>query len=372
MIPRRFLALFCILGLTAATALSQYYEYDEEEDRPQRKQEVPVAGFWPTQKMMEHIVDRFTEQEMAKALGLDDDQLFQTREAIKENLVPWLNENRGEIMQATNEFMEAWLDKKPPSAEWVADWAQRTLPLLDGLADQVEVIGEEMNTFLTEEQQAVLAGELAGVRVVTGMTAQRLGGWAEGGFEPRTDWHRSREYKQAEEIRTEETHTAVAEAKGDYGAPLAAAGPGAGQPHDQRDSATPRTPRGEAAPVDAWTKYTDDFVRRYNLSEQQQSQAYRCLRKIQTDRDKYLRRNADRFVRAEATLRDSGATRQHPAAQRVLDQRAKTLDNKFTRLKEGLNKLPNRKQRLAAAQNPPAAQAAHAETRAKRESPSSP
>jgi len=57
-----------------ATAAFAQDAGDEEDGRPKRATKIPTEGFWPTQKMMDRVVDRITD-EMAGHYQFDDDQL---------------------------------------------------------------------------------------------------------------------------------------------------------------------------------------------------------------------------------------------------------------------------------------------------------
>lgn len=372
----RNLTWLMIVTAAASGVLAQgtYYEY-EDEARPKRKPAVPAAGFWPTPRMMEHLLDRLVDQKMAPSFGFDEEQTYVTQEILRERIIPWLNDHRAEIMCVTNDFLEAWLDGEPPDPEWVAKWSQRALPLLDQFSDVVEEVSDEIRPYLTEEQETILEGHLAAFRVGTSFTARRLGVWSEGGFDPATDWHRSPQYKPAEADRHREVSVAVAEAQaevgyrprvGATGGAAPAAGDAPGQPAARTGRQTP------ARPPDAWARYVDDFVRRYALTPEQQARAYKTLHALQEQRDRYLRRNERRFAEAEQILRHSDSPRERAQAERVLAERAKTLDHKFTMLKDKLEKLPTRKQRLAATNRNPVRHAANEQASAKRESPSSP
>jgi hypothetical protein len=361
-------ALICLAGLllTRATAQDRYYNDERDRERDARR-EVPPPGFYPSERMLELVIDRFTERQMTRSFALDEDQLFTARELLKERFVPWAQENMVRMNEVGMEFWEAWLDDRPPTTEWVAQWAQRALPLLDDFSEQVESFGDELRPHLTEDQQIIMDAELAATRVVTDFTSRRLAGWAEGAFDPRADWHRSPQFAKAEQERqTELTHT-VAEVRNE----VHPAGHGVGEAADGQ-AAPKETAAAARQSQDEWTRYVEDFIRRYELSPEQQSRAYTTLRVQAESRDTYLRRNADRFARAEQLMKSADSERNRAQAEQVLAQRTKTIDNKFTVLKEKLNKLPTRKQRLAASEKTVTEQAAHEEPGAKRESPSSP
>jgi hypothetical protein len=309
--------------------------------------EPPPAGFWPTNRMMYLFIDRLTE-DLSKSYGFTDDQLQQTRELWKDEFPIWLNEHRADIQQLTNEYLEALLDNKPPDPEYVADWAQRVLPLVDEFADRCEVVGEQMRPFLSEEQQLTLDGQLAGFRVGMKYLNQRLGGWAEGGFDAAFDWHRSPGFKEREKERNEQIHQeaeqAQAAARGEVLPPSGEAG-GAGA----QEAVKPAVTSKPAA--DDWGKYVEDFIRRYQLNAEQQEMAHKHLRVIQERRDGFLRRNASDFERAQRAASAAKSDGQRTRAEEQLRRLNRPLENMFTQLKEKLETIPTRRQRAEAADN---------------------
>ncbi len=324
---------------------------------------VPSAGFWPTPRMMELYIDRLTE-EMSDSFGFDDDQLYQTRQLFKERFIPWLNDNRAAIERATNEFIEALLDDEPPDKDFVADWAARTLDLLDQFIEQVEETGAEMRSYTTEEQQVLLDGNLAAFRLGTSATLSRLSDWAAGNFDPVVDWVGSPQYQPPPEPAPVPPLAAGVRPAKPGGAPTPGITPAS-------------APATRPAQIDDWAAYVEDFIRRYQLDDDQQQQAYRMLRSQEQDRDRYLERAAGRLERAENDLRSTNP-QQQAAAERILEERNRAIANKFAVLKSRLEKIPTREQRRVAAQKARAelrtgvARRDDQDARAKRESPSSP
>ena len=346
---KRLAVLLCLV-LFVPAALSQGprrppREHDARDfDAPPPP---PSAGFWPTDRMMYLFIDRMTE-ELGKTYGFNEEQLHQTRELWKDEFPAWLNEHRHEIQQLTNEYFEALLEDKPPDPEFVADWAQRVLPLVDEFAERCETVSEQMRPFLTEDQQLTLDGQLAGFRVGMKYLNQRLVGWAEGGFDAETEWHRSPGFKENEEARNrqmaQEAQEAEIAARGGVpkstGETGGAAGDAAGAARDNGRSAVSSRPAG-----DDWEKYVEDFIRRYQLNAEQQATAHKYLRTLQ-ERRLSCARNANELKKA----RQAAANPQRPAtgAEEQLQRLNRPLDNMFTQLKEKLDSIPTRKQRAEA------------------------
>ena len=349
---KRLAVLLCLV-LFVPAALSQGprrppREHDARDfDAPPPP---PPAGIWPTDRMMYLFIDRMTE-ELGKTYGFDEEQLHQTRELWKDEFPVWLNEHREEIQQLTNEYIEALLDDKPPDPEFVADWAQRVLPLVDEFAERCETVGEQMRPFLTEDQQLTLDGQLAGFRVGMKYLNQRLVGWAEGGFDAETEWHRSPAFKPSEDARNtqiaREAQEAEIAARGGVpkstGEAGGAAGDAAEAARDTGRSAASSRPAG-----DDWAKYVEDFIRRYQLNAEQQATAHKYLRTLQDRRDAFLRRNASELEKARRAAANPRSEAQRSRAEEQLQRLNRPLDNMFTQLKEKLDSIPTRKQRAEA------------------------
>lgn len=377
------LALLSLLGLALGPVRAQDYEYTDEIDDqpPARRQARPSSGFWPTPRMMDLFIDRLVEDDLADTYGLDEDQVYNVQETIRERFPTWLNEHRGEIMQLTNEYLEALLNDEPPSPEDVAQWAQRALPLLDGFMDQFEGSAEDMRMFLTDDQQIIMDGQLAAFRVGMGFMTQRLGQWSEGGFNPEEHWihnAQAQRYQHEQEVyMKQEMEAAKREAMGEASYQQFEVIRQQQRHADQH--AGPRPANAPSLPKDEWTRYTEDFIRRYELNDEQQQQAYRILRALHEQRDKYLRREAirNRIDEAEEMLTKAETDEQRARAQAAVEGLKRPLERMFQTLKERLLKLPTRAQHAAArskeqAESPTTQPAAAAETGAKRESPSSP
>jgi hypothetical protein len=314
---------------------------------PNQTPEIPPAGFWPTPRLMENIIDRIAEN-MAQAYAFDEDQLYNTRQLLKERFPAWLNAHRPEIMQLTNEYFEALTAGEPPDPAYVASWAQRMLPLINEFTDLVEATTEEMRSYMTDEQQVVLDGHMAAFRVGMSYMTQRLGAWSEGGFDPENEWWGNPRARREIERRDREMHRQMAEAERQAtGGKILGPDGRLIDPPQKKDA---QNSTATAPTQDTWAAYTEEFIRRYRLDSDQQAKAYRFLRAEQQNREKYLRRRASDFE----TLRKLQAEAQTEADKARLAELSRDLqqplDRMFQHLKERLETLPTRKQRLEAAQ----------------------
>jgi hypothetical protein len=346
---RRLVLLLCTV-LFVPVALTQNPRAPRAKDDRQDLNEPLPAGFWPTDRMMYLFIDRLTE-DLGKSYGFNDDQLNQTRELWKDEFPAWLNDHRTDIQQLTNEYIEALLDDKPPDPEFVADWAQRVLPLVDEFQERCEKVGEQMRPMLNEEQQMTLEGQLAGFRVGMKYLNERLGNWSEGGFDPEVDWHRSPGFKDAEKTRNEQIHQEAVQAEAAARGEVIPESGGAGGAGAQEGG----KPVTSSKPASSdWAKYVEDFIRRYQLNAEQQETAHKYLRTLEGRRDEFLRRNAEEFAEAKRTLAGAKTDAQRARAQAREERLNRPLDNLFAQLKQKLETIPTRKQRAEAAPDPKA------------------
>jgi hypothetical protein len=312
------------VALVVAGAFAQEIDdqrYDEQ-GRPKRSTEIPTAGFWPTERMTNRVIDRITGK-MADEYDFDDSQLRLTREIFKARFPTFLNENRAEIQTLLNQYLEAILDDQPPAVEDVAYWAQRVQPLLAEFEEVCHEVGEGMREYLNEDQEVLLDAQVAAFQTGVRMAQNKLGVWAEGGYDPETEWiHRGGGPRQSE----------GAEAPG---------GPG-------EDEAEGQAQPGAKTPKDEWTIYTEQFIERYQLNAEQKQKAYAFLRRQQEERDRYLRQKTDEMEEVTKRLQAATTEEERKAAVAQYDRLTAPVERMFERLKERLDTLPTRAQRRAA------------------------
>jgi len=337
-----------IVGMVGVVATAQDRDPYDDEDAPRRQTELPSAGFWPTELMMQRAIDRITD-EMASHYQFDEDQLWNTREVIKTRFPEWLQDNRAEIQTLMNQYFEALLDEEPPTPEDVAEWAQRAAPLFGEFNDLIENSADDMRTYLTDEQQVLLEGELAAYRVGMKYVNERMAVWSEGGFDPETEFPRSRKARRQMRERDQKLHNEAESAK------RAAMGletvgrefePGDEQGNDDTERQPSVQPAG---PKDEWLRYVESFIKRYGLNEAQENSAHKYLRSLQELRDRYLRRKLPAIESLEKELRAAKTDEEKSKVQAAYERLNAPLDRYFQQLKDKLDKLPTRKQRAEAA-----------------------
>ncbi len=336
-LPTVIAVLAALLPLSVARA-------QPEDDAPPRATEIPTEGFWPTQTMLDRILDRISD-DMADHYDFDDEQHDLTRELFEQTIPTWLRENRAEIQTLTNEFFEAQLHDEPPTIDGVATWSKRVLRMFDDFDRNVMTdLTDGMREYMTDDQQLQLDAEYAAYETALGMVNNKLSIWADGGYDPESEWfppgRERRELERAEErARREAMDRARAEVLG-----TAEDGAEAG------DAAQSAAATSQPARVpDAWRDYTEAFIARYDLDDAQQQKARSFLRSAQESRDRYLRPRKASIDKVQARLAaaDDEVTRQRALAE--FDKLNAPIERRFQQLKDKLNTLPTRAQRKAVA-----------------------
>jgi len=341
------------LGVWAVGALVCLATAQPADNRgPSRAEQVPAAGFWPTQRMAEIGIDRISE-ELAKQYALDPDQMGNTRDLLKERFPAWMQENRAELQTLLNQWIEATIAGEPPSAEDVAHWSERFAPLFEEFTTLVDDTAEDMATFMTDEQRILLDGELAAFHVGARFMRSRLDVWRDGGYDWVSEWPRSEQFQQHEQSRIKDLNANQDSARYEAW--------GMDAPHDAtQPEQQPQRPTAAQRGQDEWAAYVEAFIRRYQLTETQQNAAQRYLRQQTAQRDRYLQRRVGRLDEVEQKLKTGPDAGEKSRLEAELAELKQPLARMFDILKERLDRLPTRKQR-AAAESAPAEPPATAE-----------
>lgn len=367
----RFALVLGVLSSTVAPLAAQERVAAQGAER-ERATPIPSAGFWPTEKLINNMLDRALEG-LIEEYDFDPEQATRTAEILKTRFPRWLQENRGEIQTLMNEYLEALTEADPPTPERVAQWAQRVQPLVGGFQELVNDMTGEMSEFMTEDQQVNLEGHMAAFTTGIGFMQNKLGVWAEGGYDPESEWPRNAEARQRrraeeralkEQMRDDRNQALAEMGAGPDGKPVAddpaaaannanagatqGALKGGATPQD-RPPTKPRPARAAATEKDEWTRYVDEFVRRYDLNDDQKGKAYTYLKAKQDDRDAYLNRKKADIATAEKEVKAGKTDEARATAKKQLDELNKPIERYFTQLKDRLNTLPTREQRKKAA-----------------------
>lgn len=358
------LACLTLLGCIAATSMPALAQIEDEEaaERRARGREIRKqrakdnkgwgSGFWPTRRMVEGALYHMTV-EMADRYDFDDDQLEQIQEIVREQIMPYMVENRKKVQPLISEFIEAQVGWDAPDPDSVADWADRTLPALAKFKETLFDMTDDMRAIMTADQELQLDSELAAMEVAFTFATNRLSGWREGNYDPETEWHPNRGERRRidrENKRRLEHEMELAEqgVLSDGTPPLGTSGAvTVGEaPGKTGGSAAQHKPKG------AWEKYVAQFIERYRLSDGQKAKSYSFLTEHTNARDKYLRgkSRAKRLAAAEKGLKKAKNDEERDVARKIIEPIKRRIAGQFEKLKNDLDTLPTRAQRAAAAQ----------------------
>lgn len=348
-----------LLTLTIPVSGNDAQQPPEGEAPPQESAASLDGVFWPTQKMLEGVFGGVVE-DMARDYAFDEDQRERTLGLLRERISGFLNRNRSEIQALMARYFEAVLNDEPPQPEEVAGWAQRVLPLIQEFRESVDGLAGDMREYLTEDQIAILEGNLAAFHTGIDFATNRMQVWAEGGYDPQTEWYRNPGVLEAERqrrvaIRREmaaQRRAAIDRVRREQ--ELSAPTPAAAERSAGRTSG-PAAPHPAGDESDEWEQYVENFIRRYGLNQDQKQQAYRILRQQQAERDRYLKRREREMQRLLEAWRKAASPEQVARAEADYTRFTQPIDAIFERLKSRLEQIPTRAQRRQAEANGPGA-----------------
>ncbi len=344
------IALFgAALALSAAAAQEQ-----GPPQRPPPRGDRGAGAMWPSERLVDLAINRIVDR-MAEVYGLDEDQLWDTRDVLKARFPQWLQQNRAELQSLMMQYFEAVMGDEPPTPEEVADWAARAAPLVEEFTSLVDETTEDMRGYLTDEQQVLLDGQLAAMQVGMNYMQQRLATWRAGGYDWQTEWPRSDVFREQEVQRRQRLEReAEREKRIAMGLPAdtGSVPGGAASAGGAAAAAKPLAPTrpGSVGKKDEWETYVANFIERYQLDDAQQNSAHKFLRDQQELRDKHVQKHVDDIKSLEARQKAAGGEEEKERVRAEYERLNRPIERYFQRLKDRLETLPTRKQRAAAAQ----------------------
>jgi hypothetical protein len=281
----------------------------------------PLGGFWPTENMTRSVLARWVD-ESAVELDLSEDQRAQILENALNRWPKFLEENRAQLQPLLNEWIEMRLAMEPPSKEQVQGWSERALPVWQRIRGQFNEGIEEVREVLNPLQRAKFESEVLQFNTGLNVAEAKIKQWHRGEFREREFWdpppsvrERRREARKAEE-RGEQTE---AEA----------------QRVDQ-----------VAEELKSWDRYTEQFIRIYELDEGQKSTARSCLKELKDRAVAYRDHNIDRINKLEDRIaRSDGSKEELKEIEKLLVEIYGPIDDMFKELQARLEGIPTSAQR---------------------------
>jgi len=331
-------ALFASLAAAAANA-QEAREEKAAEEKPF------VFELWPSalDKMLDKVAD-----DMTGDYEFDEYQHDAAKRALRENITRFLRENSSQINRVVNEFIIARRSKEPPTPEFVAEWSQRALPLLEQGHGMLERLSGDLREMMTDEQIIKLDGYMAAIDVGAQVTSNKLRHWADGNFDPQTEWAGYREVRQANRERGREIEAQMIAAQREATA-RATLGESSDRPTAARATSQPAGAADKSS-TDVWDRYVADFIKKYQLDNQQQQKAHSMLASQKQARDSFLLGKAERMKRVERLFKQAASPDELASAEAEFKKLMMPIERMFETLKSRLDRLPTRKQRADAAQ----------------------
>lgn len=337
------------IAIVTIFSTNSYAQQEDDQQQPGRRSGIPTEGFWPTQAMLDRAFERIV-RDMSRDYGFDDQQREMATELVRDTLTRYLNENRDEIQALMNRYIEAVMNEDAPAPDDVATWSQRALPLVNKFRAEVDTMAERMRGFLTEDQQYILDGNIAAFHTGMDFGTQRLQSWAAGEYDPETEWIRNPGVERRERERLHEVRRQMLDARRQ--AITQATGQPAAEPFSGAATAAEARPVGAtskpAAPPDDWERYVEQFVRKYDLNEDQRQRAFQFLTARQRERDQQLKRRGPQMERIEKLYKEAKTPEEVARAEAEFEKLNAPIERIFDNLKRQLDTLPTREQRRKA------------------------
>jgi hypothetical protein len=284
-------------------------------------QSTPLGGFWPTESMTRSVLARWVD-ESAVELDLSEDQQAQILENALNRWPKFLEENRAELQPLLNEWIEMRLAMEPPSTEQVQAWSERMLPVWQKIRGQFNDGIEDVREVLNPLQRAKFESEVLQFNTGLNVAEAKIKQWHRGEFKEHEFWDPPRSVrKKRREARKAEQRGEQIEAEA--------------QPVDQ-----------VAEELKSWDRYTEEFIRIYELDEGQKSTARSCLKELRDRATAYRDRNIDRINKLEDRIaRSDGSRDELKEIEKLLIEVYGPIDDMFKELQARLEGIPTSAQR---------------------------
>ena len=297
-------------------------------DSPPDDQPAQLEGFWPTSRMIESLIHRWAA-ESAQKYDLRPDQRRAVEDKLLKRWSTFLNDNRVELQPLVNEFVEARIALDPPTADQVADWASRAIPVYQRLRANLEEGQSEIRSLMNADQQARFDAERAKKTTGLQVFGSKLKRWSVGNFKQREWWRPPRGYQAKHAVdNTAGPRRATAN-------------------RAEGNAADAEMPKRVTRELHAWEKHVADFCDRFDLDRSQRNAAQSMLREMSARARDHVRLRRDRIAELEGKIKDPAGV-EETELNKELAELYGPLDRMFRELDDRLNKLPTPGQRLRA------------------------
>ncbi len=322
-----------ILNLIVICGFAGSYPAQDRSAPPvARESREDSGGLWPTGRMMDLMIARWAEM-VADRYELDEAQKSDLTAKMQKRWGGFARENEKDFKPLMNDFIEMRLQMEAPTKEQVVEWSGRAGKAFDLFEKQIADGVEEMRGILREDQLGKFEGDLLGFKAGMQFARTQLGRWQQGEFNEREFWDPPlavrRERRAAEEARER------AEAERAKAEEAAKAGE---SPTDQI-----------ATEVDAWTKYVEEFISRFQLDEAQTKSANSILKEMKERALVHRDANKAEIDRLEKKIAEHDGTEDE--LKEIEAQLVKVygpIDAMFEELQRRLDPIPTSEQKARA------------------------
>ncbi len=291
----------------------------------------PPEGFWPSRRMTEHTLLRWTDQ-IVHDYKLTDDQAARLEEMMLRRWPAWMERNRHELQPVLNEFLERRLAPEPPDSAEVRAWAERALRVFDSTKEELRAAQAEFRETLGPQQKMQFDADVAKMNVGMELFQQKLSNWRDGHFTQRDLWDEPRwQRRQRREAEAEAARRLAAE---------------------QETAASELTPVEQArTQIDQWEQFVRDFISRHRFDEAQSTTAWAILQDVRTRAEAYRLRRAEDYARIQQRMQDASTETQQTLLEEMV-QLDVPVGDLFDELRTRLARLLTPAQRRAAESEP--------------------
>ncbi|MCB9866843.1 MAG: hypothetical protein H6816_09450 [Phycisphaerales bacterium] len=286
----------------------------------------PEPGVWPTPDLIDALVRRVAA-DVAGEYDLDSTQAQRVEDRMVERWTRFMTQNRRDLEPLITDYLEARFAIHPPSADRVAEWAARAMPVYNRLRQNVEAGEDDVRSVLDDDQRAAFDRAAPQRQTQLDAVAGQLKRWSVGKFDEAEWW--------------------VPPASNTPPAPRGAQAEQASPPPTP-EASTDLPPRlvGE---FNAWEKYVQDFCDRLELDRAQRNAAGSILRELIARATDHARRHRDRIAALEEKIA-SGSGEEDETFNRDLVELYGPIDRMFAELVARLERLPTAGQKHRAEQ----------------------
>lgn len=289
-----------ISAVLAAAAAAQAQPASQAD--VQRSQN--FMSMWNPQVMIDQSV-----RQAVRRYSLNSDQEQIARKMTTDGVNAFLDKHEEEVRSLVRDAIAARMARTPPTPEQVQEWTRRAMPLFEEAQKEILNGNQKFRDVLSDEQKKTFDSDQRILRQQLVSTRERLDRWAEGKFNPDTDWLTPR----------------------------------------PRPTTRPARPTQED--LDRWDLYVRGFISRYKLDAPQTRQAMAILSDSRNRATEYwFSRKAEIEAagqRVKELQGDPARQDQAAAARKQLDDLNRPIDQLYAEMQERLNAIPTDDQRKA-------------------------